>query len=72
MQQTINVIQVIIALLLIAAIALQQKGSGLGGGSSLSGKTYHSKKGAEKVLFTSTIVLAVLFLLSSIINIMLR
>ena len=58
------VIQIILALALIAVIILQAKGTGLGSAWGGSG-TYHSKRGIEKSLFYTTIVLAVLFVATS-------
>lgn len=51
-----------LAALLTAVILLQSKGTGLGGvfGGG-EGNIYRTKRGAEKVLFIGTIVLAVLF-----------
>ncbi|OGN05195.1 MAG: preprotein translocase subunit SecG [Candidatus Yanofskybacteria bacterium RIFCSPHIGHO2_02_FULL_44_12b] len=64
--------QITISVLLIVSILLQQKGSaGLSstfGGSSME---YSTKRGAEKVLFYATIVLAVLFLAISITRLLL-
>ena len=62
-------IQIGLAVLLMAAILLQQKGARLSstfGGSSLE---YSTKRGAEKIIFYATIVLAVLFLAVSIVRI---
>ena len=62
------VIQIILSLVLISLIVIQANDAGLGrtwGGSSLH---YGSKKGLEKVLFTSTIVTSILFVLMAIIN----
>ena len=70
MSNIILVIQIIISVLVVAAILLQSRGTGLGslmGGSG--GETYRSKRGAEKILFTVTIILAVLFFLSSLISV---
>lgn len=61
------VIQVAISLILVVLILIQAKGAGLGspfGGAFLS--SYSTKRGVEKVVFKLTIVLAALFLLSSV------
>ena len=58
--------QIILSVLLMAGILLQQKGAGLSsafGGSSIE---YSTKRGAERVIFISTIVIAVLFIAVSI------
>jgi len=58
----LNILQIIFAVLLILAILLQQKGSGLGAAFGSGGSLYKAKKrGSEKVLFIGTIVLAIAF-----------
>lgn len=54
------------AVLLILVILVQQKGTGLG--STFGGELafYRTKRGAEKLLFYTTIILASLFILLSI------
>ena len=62
-------IQVIVSALLIITILLQQSEESLGGafgGSDSSDNVSKTRRGAEKVLFQSTIVLAVLFTIISI------
>lgn len=62
MSNILNVIQIIIAGLLIVCILLQQRGSGLGSAFGGEGNVYMAKRGAEKAIFIATIVLAVIFL----------
>lgn len=63
MATALLVVQIISALLLLVAIMLQEKGSGLGealtGSASASFQT--TKRGAEKLLARATVVLMVLF-----------
>lgn len=68
MKQFILISQIIIALMLTASIMLQAKGTGLGNIFGGGGEFYRSKRGAEKIIFIATIVLAILFLLFSIAN----
>lgn len=70
MQQAIYLVQVVLALLLIVVILVQQKGTGLG--STFGGELafYRTKRGAEKMLFYATIILASLFILLSIISLL--
>lgn len=70
MQKIISILHLLIALALIGAIVIQAKGKGLGSFLGGDSGTYHSKRGVEKTLFIATIVLAVLFLLTSIANIL--
>jgi len=63
-------IQIVLSVLLIAAILLQQTGSGIGGAfgeSNNFGTTFHTRRGLEKFLFNGTIVIAILFGLSALI-----
>ena len=58
-------VQIGVSVLLIAAILLQQRGSGLSGVFGGEGNVYRTKRGFERTLFISTIVLGALFLLSA-------
>lgn len=62
-------IQIVLSGLLVASILLQQSGSGIGGafGGDNFSAGFHTRRGFEKILFNSTIVLAVLFGLSAFI-----
>lgn len=62
------ILQIIVSALLITAILLQAKGTGLGVAIGQVGDSYHSKRGVEKFLFFLTIFLAALFLLLSVFN----
>ena len=59
--------QVLVAILLIAAILLQQRGAGLGGafGDSTQG-TFYTRRGGELFLFRASIVLSILFAISAL------
>ncbi|TAN34031.1 preprotein translocase subunit SecG [Patescibacteria group bacterium] len=61
-----NIIQVILAALLVAVILLQQKGSGLSGVFGGSSNIYSTKRGVDKILHYSTIVISSLFFLVSL------
>jgi len=63
----IKIAQVVVAVLLMLAILMQNRGSGLGGvfGGS-GGDVYLTKRGLEKKLFVATIVLAIIFILLSL------
>jgi preprotein translocase subunit SecG len=68
MSKFFTILQLVSALLLVVTILMQQRGSGLSGLFGGSGDVYRSKRGAEKMLFITTIVLAVLFLGSGVAN----
>ena len=67
----IKIAQVIVSILLIVAILLQNRGTGLGSAFGGSGGVYLTKRGLEKKLFIATIVLAVLFFALSFLGIIL-
>ncbi len=63
-QQILTYSHIVVSVLLATAILLQQKGAGLSsafGGNS--GGFYRTKRGFEKTLFVSTIVLGALFII---------
>jgi len=62
------VLQVLLAITLMGLILLQSSKGGLGGGLG-GGELYRTKRGAEKVIFTGTIVVGALFLITSLINV---
>ena len=65
-------IQIVLSLLLILGIVLQQRGASLGGafGGDNFASTFYKRRGAEKFLFTATIVVAVLFVAAALANLL--
>jgi protein translocase SecG subunit len=57
----IQIIQIVVAILLIISILLQNRGAGLSSFFGGAGNVYMAKRGIEKTLFVSTIVFAVMF-----------
>lgn len=70
MSQILKIVQIILAILLSAAILLQARGTGLGSVFGGEGNVYRTKRGIEKIIFRGTIVLAVLFLTFALINVL--
>lgn len=72
---TINIILQIItvasAILMIACILLQQRGASLGAGFGSSGELFTTRRGLDKNLYEATIVLAVIFVLSILVGLLL-
>ena len=64
----LNSAQIVLAVLLVAGILLQARGTGLGAAFGGGGNVYRTKRGAEKKLFQLTIVLAILFFGVSLAN----
>ena len=66
MKPTLTIIQLISAVTVSVLILLQAKGTGLG--RTFGSQTYHSKRGVEYLIFRATIILAVVFVATSIIT----
>lgn len=66
-------IQIVLAVLLIAAILLQQRGSSLGGafGGDNFQAAFHKRRGSELFLTRVAVVLAILFVLAALIPVIL-
>lgn len=64
-------IQAISAILIIASILLQQKGTGLSGVFGGSNVSYLTRRGAEKFLIIFTVAISVIFVVSILLSFML-
>lgn len=64
--------EIILGVALVGLIILQSKGTGLG--STFGGDMgfYGTKRGAEKMLFYLTIIVATLFLLTALVGVILK
>lgn len=62
----ITIAQIIVSILLIIAVLLQERSSGLSGVFGGGGEFYHTRRGLEKIIFWSTIVLTIAFAVLSI------
>ncbi len=62
------IIQIVLAVLLTVAVLFQQSEAGAGGafGGTDSVSSWRTRRGFEKFLFTATIVLAILFVVSAL------
>ncbi len=68
-------VQIALAILLGAGILLQQTGTTVGGafgGGDNFGSGFHTRRGAERLLFNVTIVVALLFVLTAFINLIIN
>lgn len=60
-QRILAIVEISSAALLTVTVLLQAKGAGLGAVFGGEGNVYRTKRGAERVLFISTIALGVIF-----------
>lgn len=66
----LQIITVGSSVLMIIAILLQQRGASLGAGFGSSGELYTTRRGLDKNLFEVTIILAVIFVLSILVGLL--
>ena len=67
-------VQIVLSIALVACILLQRTGASLGGafGADNFSSGFHTRRGLERTLFYATIVLAVLFAASALVNLLVR
>lgn len=59
------------AVLMVIAVLLQQRGASLGAGFGGSSELYTTRRGLDKNLFEATVVLAVVFVLTILVSLLL-
>ena len=67
----LQIVTIVSAVLMIICILLQARGASLGAGFGSSGELFTTRRGLDKSLYEVTIVLAVVFVLSILANLML-
>ena len=72
MNQILFYVQIIASILLIALIAIQQRGAALGSGFGGGGEVYSTKRGAQKKIYYATIAIATLFLVLGVLNLLIQ
>lgn len=69
MNTYLYIVQIFISIVLIGVLLLQARGSGFSATFSSDSSIYRTRRGVEKTLFNATIVLAVVFVIISIISV---
>lgn len=66
-------IQIALSIILVTAVLLQRRGSSIGGafGGDNFSAAFHKRRGSELFLFKVSVVTAVLFVLSTLLNVLL-
>lgn len=67
MKTVLLVVHILVTLTLVTLILLQNSKGGLSSGLG-AGEMYRSRRGAEKIVFTGTIVTAVIFFITSMLS----
>lgn len=71
MNQILFYAQIVVSIGVIILIALQQRGSSLGAGFGGGGsEVYSTKRGIQKKIYYATIILATIFLVLGVLNIL--
>lgn len=69
LSNAIPFIQIALSVILVGLILLQAKGAGLSTVFGGEGNVYSTRRGAERIVFYATIVVAILFFVVALINV---
>ncbi|KKU10103.1 MAG: hypothetical protein UX15_C0001G0006 [Parcubacteria group bacterium GW2011_GWA1_45_7] len=67
-EQLLGIAQLILSILLIGAVLLQQRGTGLSSTFGGLSEVYSTRRGLERIIFVATVVLGILLVLSVILD----
>ena len=67
----VQIVTVVSAVILVIAVLLQQRGATLGAGFGASGELYTTRRGFDKNLFDVTVIMAVVFVSSILVSLVL-
>ncbi len=70
MQTYLNIVQILVAVVLIVVIMLQARGSGFSATFTSDSSIYRTRRGVERTLFNFTIGLAIVFVLVSLASVL--
>lgn len=69
MNTYLYIVQMFVSIVLVGVLLLQARGSGFSATFSSDSSIYRTRRGVEKTLFNVTIILAVVFVIVSIISV---
>lgn len=69
MSKALDITQIVLSILLIITILMQARGTGLGETFGGGGEVFQTKRGVEKILFKATIIIAILFIGTALLNV---
>lgn len=69
MDTAINIVTIVSAVLMIILILLQNRGASLGAGFGGSSELYTTRRGVDKTMHQTTIIMAVIFISSIVVGI---
>lgn len=68
----LNIIQIIVSIALIALAVMQSRGAGLGRMMGGDTSIYRTRRGVEKTMYNATIILAIVFFLTSLLSVLIK
>lgn len=71
MKESLQFVQVLLAIFLVILVLIQSKGGGFASGIGSSISFYRSRRGLERIVFIATIVLSVALVANSLILVLL-
>ena len=66
----LNIVQIIVSIALITLTVMQSKGAGLGRMFGGAGSVQGTRRGIEKTMYNVTVIMAVVFFIVSILNVL--
>lgn len=72
LDSAISIFQIFVSAVLVVSVLLQQRGSSLGSSFGGTGATYHTRRGFERILFASTVIFGIMFLMSTIASLIIK
>ena len=66
----LQIVTIVSSILMVACILLQARGASLGAGFGSSGELFTTRRGLDKSLYEATIVLAVVFVMSILVSLL--
>lgn len=67
----LQIVTIVSGIILMLFILLQARGASLGAGFGSSGELFTTRRGVDKSLFEATVVIAIVFVLSILVNLIL-
>ncbi len=71
LDQILQIVMIVSASLMVLCILLQQRGASLGAGFGATGELYTTRRGTDKSLYEATIIMAVIFIGSLLVGLLL-
>ena len=68
MKTALEVVQIVLAAILVLVVVMQSRGAGFGGAFGTQSAVFRTRRGVERYLFRATVVLAAVFIAVSLLT----